>query len=100
MDIQVRNLTKKDYVGLKKSMEQAYDGVGETWSKENIQDLIEIFPEGQLCVEIDGQVVACALSIILNSKKNNIYDSYYDIIDDGKFSKHSNDGDTLYGIEV
>jgi predicted lipase len=50
MDIQVRNLTKKDYVDLKKSMEQAYDGVGETWSKENIQDLIELFPEGQLCV--------------------------------------------------
>ncbi len=69
MDIQVRNLTKKDYVDLKKSMEQAYDGVGETWSKENIQDLIDLFPEGQLCVEIDGHVVACALSIILNSKK-------------------------------
>ncbi|WP_312746981.1 bifunctional GNAT family N-acetyltransferase/carbon-nitrogen hydrolase family protein [Sphingobacterium multivorum] len=100
MDIQVRNLTKKDYVDLKRSMEQAYDGAGETWSKENIQDLIDIFPEGQLCVEIDGHVVACALSIILNSKKNNIYDSYYEIIDDGKFTKHSDDGDTLYGIEV
>jgi len=51
-------------------------------------------------VEVDGKVVACALSIILNSRKTNIYDKYYTIIDDGKFDKHDTDGDTLYGIEV
>nr|MBJ7894281.1 hypothetical protein [Serratia sp. PAMC26656] len=81
-------------------MTEAYQGVGDVWTRENIVDLIDLFPEGQLCVEIDGHVVACALSIILNSKKSNIYDSYYEIIDDGKFSKHTSDGDTLYGIEV
>jgi predicted amidohydrolase len=36
----------------------------------------------------------------LNSKKANVYDSYYEIIDDGKFSKHDYEGDILYGIEV
>ncbi|MBD1429632.1 bifunctional GNAT family N-acetyltransferase/carbon-nitrogen hydrolase family protein [Sphingobacterium litopenaei] len=100
MDIKVRLLSKKDYSDLKKSMTEAYHGVGDVWSRENIVDLIDVFPEGQLCVEVNGHVVACALSIILNSKKNNIYDSYYEIIDDGKFSKHDYEGDTLYGIEV
>lgn len=100
MDINVRLLSKKDYSALRKSMKEAYHGVGTIWSKENITDLIDIFPEGQLCVEVNGRVVACALSIILNAKKSNIYDSYYEIIDDGKFSKHDLDGDTLYGIEV
>lgn len=100
MDINVRLLTKKDYSDLKKSMLEAYHGMGDVWSRENIVDLIDIFPEGQLCVEVNGHVVACALSIILHSKKNNIYDSYYEIIDDGKFSKHDIEGDTLYGIEV
>ena len=100
MDIKVRLLSKKDYSDLKKSMTEAYHGIGDVWTRENIVDLIDVFPEGQLCVEVDGHVVACALSIILNSKKNNIYDSYYEIIDDGKFSKHDYEGDTLYGIEV
>ncbi len=100
MDIKVRSLSKKDYNDLKKSMSEAYQGVGELWTRENIVDLIDVFPEGQLCVEVNGHVVACALSIILNSKKSNIYDSYYEIIDDGKFSKHDYEGDTLYGIEV
>lgn len=100
MDIQVRPLTKEDYADLKKSMTQAYHGVGEVWSRENFDDLIDFFPEGQLCVEVNGKVVACALSIMLNSKKTNIYESYYEIISDGKFLKHDYEGDVLYGIEV
>lgn len=101
MDIQVRNLTKKDYKDLKASMTEAYHGnAGEVWTRENIVDLVDLFPEGQLCVEIDGKVVACALALVINSKKTKISDSYYDIIDGGKFSTHDSDGDTLYGIEV
>jgi len=85
MDIQVRNLTIEDYKDLKRSMEKAYGNeAGEVWTRENIEDLIEMFPEGQLCVELNGRVVACALSLIIDSKKTNIYKKYHDIIDDGK----------------
>lgn len=101
MDIKVRILTKKDYNGLRDSMTEAYLGTGgAVWSKDSINDLIEMFPEGQICVEIDKKVVACALSLIINSKKTNLYDKYYEIIDNGKFTKHDEEGDTLYGIEV
>lgn len=101
MDIKVRNLTKNDYKGLKQSMTEAYVGTGnQVWTRENITDLIDIFPEGQLCVEVDKKVVSCALSIIINSENTNIYEKYYEIIDDGKFSKHDAEGDILYGIEV
>src|SRR5690606_1051037 len=101
MDIKVRNLSKKDYKDLKNSMEEAYHGlVGDPWTKENIVDLIDIFPEGQIAVEVDGKVVACALSIILNSRKTNIYDKYYTIIDDGKFGKNETDGSTFYGSDL
>ncbi|MFD2598608.1 GNAT family N-acetyltransferase [Sphingobacterium corticis] len=101
MDINLRTLTKKDYKDLRESMIEAYDGnAGEAWTRTHIDDLVEMFPEGQICVEVDKKVVACALSIIVNTKKTNIYEKYYEIIDDGKFSKHDSEGDTLYGIEV
>ncbi|PVH24576.1 carbon-nitrogen hydrolase family protein [Sphingobacterium corticibacter] len=101
MDINLRTLTKKDYKDLRESMIQAYDGhAGDVWTRAHIDDLVDMFPEGQICVEVDKKVVACALSIIINTKKTNVYEKYYEIIDDGKFSKHDNDGDTLYGIEV
>ena len=100
MDIQVRDLTVEDYKDLKRSMQKAYGQGGDIWSRENIVDLIDVFPEGQLCVEVDGKVVACALSLIIDSKKTNIYKKYYEIIDNGTFSTHDYDGDVLYGIEV
>lgn len=101
MDIKVRQLTKKDYEDLKKSMQEAYHGgTVDTWTKKNIIDLVHLFPEGQIGIEVDGHIVACALSLILDSKKTKVYEDYYTIIDDGKFSHHDYGGDILYGIEV
>ncbi len=101
MDIQVRLLSKGDYNDLKDSMTEAYEGstVG-IWTRANIVDLINLFPEGQLCVAVDKKVVACALSIIVDSKITYSGESYYEIIDNGKFTKHDVNGDVLYGIEV
>lgn len=100
MDIITRSLSSKDYADLKSSMIEAYEGDGDVWTRKNITDLIDTFPEGQICIEIDGEVVACALSIIIDSKKTSVLKSYNDIIDDGRFTKHTEQGDILYGIEV
>ncbi|WP_028296125.1 carbon-nitrogen hydrolase family protein [Olivibacter sitiensis] len=101
MNIKVRTLTIKDYNDLKSSMEEAYNvNIGGVWSRNNIKDLIKLFPEGQLCVEANGHVVACALSIIINSKKTDNTSSYNDIISYGTFANHDPDGEVLYGIEV
>lgn len=101
MNIEVRQLTISDYNDLKKSMIEAYHGsAGGIWTKTNISDLIKIFPEGQLCVEVDGKVVACALAIITNSKDVYSGHTYKEIIDNGKFTTHTPDGNIFYGIEV
>lgn len=101
MNIEIRKLTIEDYKDLRESMVQAYDTSGNgIWSKANIQNLLNIFPEGQQCIAVDDKVVACSLSIIVD----------YDIFGDGhtyeqitgkySFSTHTALGDVLYGIEV
>jgi len=101
MNIEVRQLNINDYHDLKRSMIEAYHGsAGGIWTKTNISDLIGIFPEGQLCVEVDGKVVACALAIITNAKDVYSGHTYKEIIDNGKFTTHSPEGNILYGIEV
>lgn len=101
MNIEVRPLTIKDYEDLVQSMAEAYHGSGGgLWSKENIRDLINLFPEGQLCVAVNGRVVACALALLTSSKQSNLQHTYKEIIDGGKFSSHNPKGNTLYGIEV
>ncbi|MBK1440882.1 GNAT family N-acetyltransferase [Parapedobacter sp. ISTM3] len=100
MNIQIRKLSLKDYRGLIDSMTQAYGGVGGLWTRNHIKDLITLFPEGQLCVAVDGRVVACALAIIIDSQKTDITDPYREIIAGGTFSTHDPEGDLLYGIEI
>jgi predicted amidohydrolase/GNAT superfamily N-acetyltransferase len=101
MNIEVRQLTINDYNDLRKSMIEAYHGsAGGIWTKANIAELIKIFPEGQLCVEVDGKVVACALAIITNAKDVYSGHTYKEIIDNGKFTTHTPDGNIFYGIEV
>lgn len=99
--IEIRNLNYQDYVGLSDAMEEAYQNWhGNIWSKEDISRLIEIFPEGQFVVLVNGVVVGTALSIIINYDDFGDDHTYKQITGNYSFGTHSRAGDTLYGIEV
>ncbi|MDX1939192.1 MAG: bifunctional GNAT family N-acetyltransferase/carbon-nitrogen hydrolase family protein [Saprospiraceae bacterium] len=99
--IKLRNLTIEDYPDLKKSMMEAYAGIGgEYWGKREVAKLLKIFPEGQLCIEVDGKLVASALSILVNYRKFSDDHTYQQITGNGTFNTHDPDGDVLYGIDV
>lgn len=99
--IEVRLLTAEDYKDLKESMVSAYaDMQGSYWREGTIQRLIELFPEGQIAVTVNGKVVGCALSIIVDYEKYGDDHTYEQITGYYTFSTHNPKGDTLYGIEV
>lgn len=99
--IELRNLQFEDYMGLKEAMIKAYSGGGVTyWNKRSIKKLLDIFPEGQLCVVVDGKVAACALSIIVDYSKFGDNHTYQQITGNETFGTHDPDGDVLYGIEL
>lgn len=100
MQVEVRNLNIQDYDQLATSMREAYDPHMSVWKKETIEKLLEIFPKGQLCVEVDEKVVAVALSIKVRYKLLGEKHTYEEVFDNAKFSLHTNSGDVLYGIEV
>jgi predicted amidohydrolase/ribosomal protein S18 acetylase RimI-like enzyme len=101
MNIETRRLTLDDYHDLKESMEQAYDTMGGSiWSKESIAKLLNLFPEGQLCISVDDKVVACSLSIIVDYDQFGDKHTYRLITGNYTFSTHNPNGDTLYGIEI
>ena len=101
MNIETRRLTLEDYDDLKESMEQAYDTLGgQIWSKHTIEKLLNLFPEGQLCIAVDNKVVACSLSIIVDYDEYGDKHTYRLITGEYTFSTHDPTGDTLYGIEI
>lgn len=100
MEVIVRKLRIEDYEELRASMIEAYDGIGSVWRERNIAKLLKIFPEGQFCVTVDGSVVACALSIIVEYKLFGDEHTYEEITGNFSFDTHNGDGNVLYGIEV
>ncbi len=101
LTLELRHLLLEDYESLKSIMEVVYKGFNEPyWKRKDIKRLLEIFPEGQLCVIIEGQMVAAALSIIVDYKKFGDNHTYNQITGNETFNTHDPNGDVLYGIDV
>lgn len=98
--LEIRNLTMEDYDDVHYIMKKAYAGMGGAWSPDEYAGLLSMFPEGQICIDDKGTVVAAALALIIDYGSLERNHSYEDIVSKGKFGKHDPEGDYLYGIDV
>ena len=86
---------------MKISMIKSYKTMpDEYWSKAQIKTLINKFPDGQFCIEIDGKIAGSAMAIIVDYDKFDENHKYEDILGGENFSTHNKMGDVLYGIDV
>jgi predicted amidohydrolase/ribosomal protein S18 acetylase RimI-like enzyme len=95
----VRQLTLDDYDALIEMAELCFPGM-KSWSREQIASQLEVFPEGQLCVEIDGKLAASSSSLILEFDPSLEWHNWQKVADSGFIRNHKPKGDTLYGIEI
>lgn len=96
----LRGLKRTDYPDIKRIMDQVYKGMGGAWELDEFYELIDIFPEGQICIEDKGKVIAAALAILVSAEEFEDKHTYEDVVDDGKMSGHNPDGNALYGVDI
>ncbi|MCS6968207.1 MAG: bifunctional GNAT family N-acetyltransferase/carbon-nitrogen hydrolase family protein [Cytophagales bacterium] len=98
----LRNLRIEDYDDMLEIMQLVYSNIGDgIWPKSDIETLLNIFPEGQICIEDNGKVVACALSIVIDYNKFGDNHTYAQITGNYKFTTHDlKNGNVLYGIDI
>jgi predicted amidohydrolase/ribosomal protein S18 acetylase RimI-like enzyme len=70
------------------------------WSKEQIESQLATFPEGQICIEYQGRIVASSSSLILDFAMYADWHNWREIADSGFIRNHNPEGNTLYGIEI
>lgn len=70
------------------------------WKISQLQSQLEIFPEGQLCVEYDGKIIGSSSSLIVNFDEYDDQHSWDEITDLGFITNHDPEGSNLYGMEV
>ena len=97
----VRPLRMEDYKQLSQSFKRVYsDGSDVFWTREQIEKLLDIFPEGQVVTVVDNKIVGCALSIIVDYDRVKNDHTYADVTGNETFNTHNPKGNILYGIEV
>lgn len=97
--INVRRLTMDDFDDLIAMQQECFPDM-QTWKQEQIESQIATFPEGQICVEIDGKLAASSSSLMLDYQTNMAWHDWKKVADDGYIRNHAPKGDTLYGIEI
>ncbi len=97
--IHLRHLTMDDYPALIEMQRLCFPGMG-PWQEEQIRSQIEIFPQGQLCLESNGRLIASSNSLVVESDMHTAWHDWTQISDHGMIRTHSASGDTLYGIEI
>jgi GNAT superfamily N-acetyltransferase len=99
--IHVRHLTIDDYDDIHDVMVRAYAAIGgHPWQKQQIARLLELFPAGQIGVEVNGRVVGAVLTLIVDYKKFGDSHTYRQITGNHSFDTHDPKGDVLYGIDI
>ncbi|MGJ8668500.1 MAG: hydrolase, partial [Oceanococcus sp.] len=62
----LRHLELADYADVKALMDNVYSALGGAWPLRKYRSQIKTFPEGQICLEDHGKVVACAFAVIVD----------------------------------
>ncbi|MGD1890574.1 MAG: GNAT family N-acetyltransferase [Cyclobacteriaceae bacterium] len=98
--LKLRTLEISDYEAIKNIMKVVYADAGGAWAKREFQNQLSVFPEGQIGIEVDGKIVAAALSLIVKYSNFGDNHTYDQITGKGKFDTHDYEGDTLYGTDL
>jgi ribosomal protein S18 acetylase RimI-like enzyme len=103
LEVTVRNIRRDDIDNILRLQQVSFPDMaayGMVWPASYLERHIHIFPEGQLCAEINGKIVASASSLIVRLMSQYSDHTWHEITGYGLFTTHDLSGDTLYGADI
>jgi predicted amidohydrolase/GNAT superfamily N-acetyltransferase len=97
--IKLRLLKPEDYEAVVALQRECFPDM-KTWTREQFDSLINVFPEGQLCIVLNREIIASSSSLIVDLDEYHETHTWRDISGQGYATNHDPHGDTLYGIEI
>lgn len=70
------------------------------WNNEQLTNHVELFPDGALCIEIDGRISGSMTGLIVNILDSDQNHSWAEITDNGYIKNHDHEGNTLYIVDI
>jgi predicted amidohydrolase/GNAT superfamily N-acetyltransferase len=100
LHLKLRNLDTEDIPQLEILMEKVYSDIGGAWPRQTLLALFQEFPEGQICIESNQQIIAVALTVRCSYERFSRAHTYEDLISRRERIRHNPKGDALYGLDL
>lgn len=99
----IRNYNKDDFMELISIQKESFPPPFSSdlwWNENQLSNHTSLFPEGALCVEIDGILAGSVTGLIVNFDLEHPDHSWEEITDNGYIKNHDREGDTLYIVDI
>lgn len=95
----VRRLGASDYPAVLRVQTDVFETI-EPWTRPEFLSQLRTFPEGQLGVEVDGELVAISSSLLIAGHVISTAHDFEAVTDEGFIRNHNESGSYLYGIDI
>jgi ribosomal protein S18 acetylase RimI-like enzyme len=99
----VRNYGEKDFqalIGVQQSSFPPPFPADLLWNKEQLKSHLEHYPEGALCVEINGEIVGSITGLLVDFNPEHPQHTWEEVTGSGSISTHNPEGKTLYIVDI
>lgn len=99
----IRNYTQEDFDELIQIQSECFPPPFPSelwWNKEQLSNHVLRFPEGAMCIEVEGTLAGSLTGLVVNFSPNHMEHTWEEITDHGYIKNHDPSGNTLYIVDI
>lgn len=99
----IRRYREEDFAGLIRVQQECFPPPFPSelwWNEEQLRNHINLYPEGALCVELNGELAGSMTGLIVDFDPRHAKHTWEDITDHGYIRSHNPKGNTLYVVDI
>ncbi|MCF6094641.1 GNAT family N-acetyltransferase [Microaerobacter geothermalis] len=99
----IRNYEERDFPGLIQIQQESFPPPFPQelwWNTEQLKNHVTLFPEGALCIEVDGEIAGSMTGFMVDFDPSHPEHTWEEITDQGYIRNHNPNGNTLYVVDI
>lgn len=99
----IRQYQEQDFPGMIRIQQESFPPPFPSelwWNEEQLHNHVTLFPEGALCVEINGELAGSMTCLLVDFDLSHPDHSWEEITDNGYIRNHNPNGNTLYVVDI
>ncbi|WNQ11199.1 GNAT family N-acetyltransferase [Paenibacillus aurantius] len=100
---EIRRYAKEDFAELIRIQQEAFPPPfpeDHLWNAEQLTNHVTLFPEGALCVEVDGVLAGSVTGLRVDTEPGGPDHTWAEMTDEGYIRNHRPGGNTLYIVDI